>query len=232
MTPHLAFDLLAAASALAVTVLVYFWRLRERAEAVMAAAGPGYVLALAGGAGVGGYGFGTLNLLLSSVAGGGRSILGALAGAIVAVEIYKWVRGIRGSTGVIFACGFATTVAVGRVGCFLSGIGDQTYGIATALPWGHDFGDGVARHPVQLYEAGAMALVLALSLAALARRSEMFLRNGFYLVAGAYAAQRFGLEFLKPYASVIGPLNLFHLICLGLLAYCAVMVLWSRNAGA
>ena len=26
-----------------------------------------------------------------------------------------------------------------------------------ALPWGHDFGDGVPRHPVQLYESAAMA---------------------------------------------------------------------------
>jgi len=230
LSAHLAFDLLAAAVALAVTVSVYFWRLRERAEAALARAGPGYVLALVLGAALGGYGFGTLNLLLSSVAGVGRSILGALAGAIIAVEIYKWARGIRGSTGVIFACGFATTVAVGRVGCFLSGIEDQTHGIETALPWGHDFGDGVARHPVQLYEAAAMLLVLGLSLAALARRSEAFLRNGFYLVAGAYAAQRIGLEFLKPYASVVGPLNLFNLICLGLIAYCAAMILRTRHA--
>jgi prolipoprotein diacylglyceryltransferase len=230
LNAHLAFDLLAAAAALAVTVSVYFWRLRERAEAALAAAGPGYVLALVLGAAIGGYGFGTLNLLFSSVAGAGRSILGALAGAILAVEVYKWVRGIKGSTGVIFACGFATTAAVGRIGCFLSGIGDQTHGIATALPWGHDFGDRVLRHPVQLYEDAAMAAVLALSVAALARRSELFLRNGFYLLAGAYAAQRFGLEFLKPYASVIGPLNLFHLICLGLIAYCAAMIFRSRNA--
>jgi hypothetical protein len=34
-----------------------------------------------------------------------------------------------------------------------------------------------------------------------------------------YAAQRFCWEFLKPYAPVFGPLNLFHLICLGLIAY-------------
>jgi len=230
LSAHLAFDLLAAGSALGVTDAVYFWRLRAQADAVLGAAGAGYVLALVCGAALGGYGFGTLNLLLSSVAGVGRSILGALAGAIVAVELYKWRRGLRGSTGVVYACGFATTVAVGRIGCYLSGIEDQTYGIATTLPWGHDFGDGVPRHPVQLYEAAAMALFLAGALAALARRSRLFLRHGFYLVAGVYAAQRFVLEFLKPYASVLGPLNLFHLICLGLLVYSVTMIARNRHA--
>ena len=33
----------------------------------------------------------------------------------------------------------------------------MTYGTPTALPWGVDFGDGVPRHPVQLYEAATMA---------------------------------------------------------------------------
>ena len=39
------------------------------------------------------------------------------------------------------------------------------------------------------------------------------------LFVGVYAAQRFLWEFIKPYGTVIGPFNLFHLICLGLLAY-------------
>jgi hypothetical protein len=44
-----------------------------------------------------------------------------------------------------------------------------------------------------------------------------------------YAAQRFLWEFLKPYATVIGPLNLFHLVCLALLAYAAIMLARGRN---
>jgi hypothetical protein len=39
-----------------------------------------------------------------------------------------------------------------------------------------------------------------------------------------YAAQRFCWEFLKPYAPLLGPLNLFHLICLGLMGYAIWML--------
>ena len=73
--------------------------------------------------------------------------MGALAGAILAIEAFKRLRGIKGSTGIIFVPAFCTSVVVGRWGCFFAGLEDRTYGIATMLPWGRDFGDGVPRHP-------------------------------------------------------------------------------------
>lgn len=223
ITVHLTFDLLAAISSFAMTVFVYVWRLKARTENTVGASGAGYGLALALGAAAGGFGLGSLNLALSGIDALGRSMLGALAGGIAGVEIFKWVRGISGSTGLIFVFGFSTAVAVGRIGCFLSGIGDQTYGIATALPWGWDFGDGVGRHPVQLYEAAAMALFLVWAVAALARRAPLLMESGFYVMVGFYALQRFVWEFLKPYAAILGSLNLFHFVCLGLLAYAVAM---------
>ena len=45
---------------------------------------------------------------------------------------------------------------------------------------------------------------------------------GFYLFVGVYAVQRFGWEFLKPYGTVIGPLNLFHFLSLALVVYALV----------
>jgi hypothetical protein len=36
--------------------------------------------------------------------------------------------------------------------------------------------------------------------------------------------QRFVWEFLKPYAALIGPLTLFHLLSLAILFYAAVML--------
>lgn len=153
-----------------------------------------------------------------------RSVVGAVAGAILAVEIFKRARGIRGSTGVIFVPGFCASIAVGRWGCFLSGLDDHTYGIPTRLPWGHDFGDGIPRHPVQLYESAAMAAFLVFTILQPTRRDDCFLRNGFYLLVLWYAGQRFLWEFLKPYTPVLGPLNLFHLICLGLVCYAAWML--------
>lgn len=224
MGVHLVFDLLAAALAFAMTAGVWRWRLDRVGARRPDDLDTGYYAMILVGAVVGGFGLGTLNLWLSGQPGLGRSILGAFAGAIFAVETWKARVGMTGSTGVVFVAGFATSVVVGRIGCFLSGLEDQTYGIPTTLPWGHDFGDGIARHPVQLYESAAMALFLVWALAQLARRSPVILCNGFYLLAFWYAAQRFVWEFFKPYAPVLGPLNLFHIVCLGLMGYAAFML--------
>lgn len=49
--------------------------------------------------------------------------------------------------------------AVGRIGCFLSGC---CAGSPTILVWGIDFGDGVQRHPTQLYESAGLFLLFFL----------------------------------------------------------------------
>ena len=211
------------------TVFVYNWRLAEAGQRIDSA-GPLYGVALLTGAAIGGFGAGTLNLWLSGEPGIGRSIVGAMAGAIAAVEIFKKLRGIKGSTGLIFVPAFATSVVVGRWGCYFAGLGDETYGTPTALPWGHDFGDGIARHPVQLYESFTMAVFLIAALLLLARRNPFFMRNGFYLLVLVYALQRFAWEFLKPYGTVLGPFNLFHLLCAGLVIYSAAMMARERTS--
>src|ERR1700755_852174 len=183
-----------------------------------------YIAALVFGAGLGAYLFGTLNLWLSGQGGIARSVEGALAGGIVAIEIYKWRNGIALRTGARFALPLALGIAIGRIGCYLAGLDDFTYGTPTALPWGHDFGDGLARHPVQLYEAGAMAGFAIVYIVAVRLRDPFVIDNGFYLAAGFYGAQRFGWEFLKPYGALIGPLTLFHLLSLFILLYAVVML--------
>jgi len=183
-----------------------------------------YLAAVLLGAGVGAYVFGSANLWLSGVPGLGRSIEGALAGGILAVELYKHAARIRTRTGARFALPLAVGVAVGRIGCYLAGLDDFTYGTPTALPWGHDFGDGIPRHPVQLYESAAMAAFALLYVVAVRRRDPFVIDNGFYLAVGFYGAQRFGWEFLKPYGAVLGPLTLFHLLSLATLAYAIAMI--------
>ena len=230
MQDHLLFDLIAWATAISTGVAVWHWRLRAALERIQASAGSGYFAALSGGSLLGAYGFGTLNLWLSGVAGAGRSILGALVGAILSVEIYKRCRGIRGSTGIIFAAPLTAAIVIGRLGCYRAGLMDPTYGVASTLPWARDFGDGIARHPVQLYESASMALVLLVLLWGFARRVPLIMQHGFYLVVGAYGAQRFAWEFLKPYARVFGPFNLFHLLAALLCVYAIVMGFTSRHA--
>jgi phosphatidylglycerol---prolipoprotein diacylglyceryl transferase len=183
---------------------------------------PLYIAAAGGGATVGAYLFGSANLWLTGIGGVARSIEGAIAGAIVAIELLKWRAGIRGSTGLRLVAPLAAAIAVGRLGCFSAGLEDMTYGTPTALPWGVDFGDGVPRHPVQLYEAGTMAAFLFAFIFLLRQEGEWVRRTGFYLFVAVYALQRFGWEFLKPYGKITGPLNLFHLLSLALVAYAIV----------
>jgi len=213
---HTGFDLLAIVTAAAV---FYFLPLPQSSVGQPWRLHPSYVSVAAFGMMVGALIAGTGNLLLSGFSEIGKSVLGGLAGAILAVEILKRRLGLTVSTGLRFAAPLAAAIAVGRVGCFFSGMADRTYGTATDLPWGHDFGDGVSRHPVQLYEAIAMTLFLVVFVAMLRRGYRVAASAGFYLFVGVYAAQRFLWEFIKPYGTVIGPFNLFHLICLGLLAY-------------
>lgn len=221
MAIHSLFDLLALLAGLA----AYRWL------KLPAAAGapqqpwqlhPLYIPAVAFGVTAGAYIAGSLNLWLSGIHGVGRSISGAILGGIVAVEILKYTAGIRGSTGLAFVAPLATAIVVGRMGCFLAGLDDMTYGTPTHLPWGVDFGDGIPRHPVQLYESATMAVFLAAFVVLLRAGNPVVLRGGFYLFVGVYAAQRFFWEFLKPYGTLAGSFNLFHLISLALIAYALV----------
>jgi len=183
-----------------------------------------YLAALVFGAGLGAYLFGTLNLFLSGQGGIARSVEGALAGGVVAIELYKWKNGIALRTGARFALPLAVGIAIGRIGCYLAGLDDFTYGTPTSLPWGHDFGDGILRHPVQLYESFAMAAFAAFYVAAVFRRDDYVITNGFYLALGWYGLQRFLWEFCKPYGALMGPLTLFHLLSFFVLLYAVFML--------
>ncbi len=153
-----------------------------------------------------------------------KSILGALFGAIVAIEIYKHSIGVSGSTGAYFVPSLAIGIAIGRIGCFLSGIEDYTYGTQTTLPWGHDFGDGVMRHPVQLYESGVMFLFFIYSTLVFRYDEERFRKYIFYIFILVYSLQRFAWEFLKPYETILWGLNLFQFVCLALIGYALLYI--------
>ena len=216
---HLVFDLAAWGSGTALSVLLYRWRLQPYSPARVPKIDGRYFVALAAGAIPGAWLAGSLVSLRGAHPALSHSVVGALAGAIVGVEIYKARRGVTVSTGGVFVGPFALGVVVGRLGCFFSGIVDGTYGSPTSTPWGVDLGDGISRHPVQIYESGAMAVFLAIYLEGLARHRSWALRRGFYLMCVWYGAQRFVWEFLKPYPPVWGPFNLFHILCGGLVGY-------------
>jgi prolipoprotein diacylglyceryltransferase len=129
----------------------------------------------------------------------GKTIVGGLLGGWLGVEIAKRRIGLRRSTGDLFVLPLIAGMTIGRVGCLLGGVYDDTYGIATNLPWGLDLGDGIRRHPTALFEILALAL-LAAFLGGLHRVHRADLREGdrFRLFMAGYLAFRFGVEWLKP----------------------------------
>lgn len=227
---HPLFDLLAWGGGMAFGYGLYRWRLREVALRLATATGPGYFVALVLGAAPGAWLAGSLNTLRGPAPALSHSIVGALAGAIAGVEIYKLLRGVRGSTGGVFVGPFALGAVIGRWGCLFTGLSDRTYGSPSSLPWAVDLGDGIGRHPVQVYESLAMAAFLSAYLCGLAVRADWALKRGFYALCIAYGTQRFAWEFLKPYPPVAGPLNLFHLLSLGLALY--GLAYWIRDRRA
>lgn len=159
----------------------------------------------------------------------GKTIVGAIAGGWLAVEAAKRALGIRRRTGDALAIPLAVGIGIGRIGCFLTGLEDHTIGVATRLPWGIDFGDGVRRHPMPLYEVlflAALVLLLARARRRLASEGDLF--RGF--VAG-YFAFRLAADFWKPAACrTLGLSSIQAVALLGLLALAADMLRWIRSA--
>jgi prolipoprotein diacylglyceryltransferase len=150
---------------------------------------------------------------------GGRTIVGALLGGLVAVEWAKRRLGESRRTGDLFALPLCVGIAVGRIGCFLTGLADHTHGIPTALPWGVDFGDGVRRHPTQLYEIAALAGI-AVWVWIARRRAALLSGDLFRGFLALYLAFRLALEWIKPAPRLYAGLSAIQVACvLGLLYY-------------
>ena len=65
---------------------------------------------------------------------GGKSVVVGLLGGFVAVEWVKRRIGVRRSTGDLFVIPLAVGIAIGRIGCFLTGLDDHTHGLPADLP--------------------------------------------------------------------------------------------------
>lgn len=160
---------------------------------------------------------------------GGKTIVGGLIGGWMGVEIAKRCLGIRRRTGDAWVYPLLAAMAIGRIGCFLTGLSDDTYGNHTRLPWGVDFGDG-PRHPTQLYDILALG-VMAGILAVYQRRGRLGWNTGklFRAFMAMYGAWRFFVEFLKPTDKEYLGLSAIQIASLGL----CVFSVWSwRRASA
>ena len=151
---------------------------------------------------------------------GGQSMVGGLLGGLIGVEIAKKLNGITRSTGDAFVFPVLFGLMIGRVGCFLAGLEDGTFGNPTGLPWGIDFGDGVHRHPTQLYEI-LFAGLLWWGLAKIKSRLAMQPGLLFKLMLVAYLGWRLLVDAIKPipYAYPLGMSGIQWVCLLALLFY-------------
>jgi prolipoprotein diacylglyceryltransferase len=169
---------------------------------------------------------------------GGKTVVGGLLGGWAGVEVAKRCVGVTHRTGDFFILPLAFGMAVGRIGCFLTGLTDHTYGIATSVPWGVDFGDGIPRHPTQLYESAFIALwgclvwcwVVRDGRAGQARRLKQ--GDGFRIFILGYLAMRLAIEFLKPTWKAYGGLSAIQWACVIGAAVCATQLMRGRRRPA
>jgi phosphatidylglycerol---prolipoprotein diacylglyceryl transferase len=187
---------------------------------------------------------------------GGKTIVGALVFGLIAVELFKRHIGLRQSTGDLYAIPLAIGIAIGRIGCFLTGLSDNTYGTPTNLPWAIDFGDGIPRHSTQLYEIAFLLVLIPILYRILLQStaqtwvphfsrplrelgmattdskssSTVFLPGDtfkFFMVA--YLSFRLLCDFIKPYPRIFLGLGGIQWACLlTLLYYSRDIVRWLR----
>jgi phosphatidylglycerol---prolipoprotein diacylglyceryl transferase len=141
----------------------------------------------------------------------GKSVMGALLGAFVALNVYKYLTGQREeSLGGRFAIPLAVAIGFGKIGCYLNGC------------CGGDF-----IVPVQLFESG-FQFALAAALYALWRKTgRADLLFPLYLLA--YLAMRFCIEFVRTEPRIFLNLTVYQYLALIFLPVVATIILKRRR---
>ncbi|WP_397364113.1 prolipoprotein diacylglyceryl transferase [Olleya sp. R77988] len=141
-----------------------------------------------------------------------KTIMGGLFGGLLGVELAKKMIGEKQSSGDLFVFPIILGIFIGRIGCFLSGINEFTYGKETSSFFGMDLGDGLLRHPTSLYELVFLTLLFIIL---------RFINNNYRLKNGelfkvfmlSYFGFRFFIEFLKPNIFYTLGLSTIQILC-------------------
>ncbi|GAA3642463.1 prolipoprotein diacylglyceryl transferase [Flavivirga jejuensis] len=147
-----------------------------------------------------------------------KTIMGGLFGGLLGVEIAKKCIGETQSSGDLFVFPIILGIFIGRIGCFLSGINEFTYGIETTSVFGMDLGDRILRHPLALYE---LVFLIILFLCLKQIKNTAALKSGvlFKWFMILYFTFRFFIEFLKPNVFYLFGLSTIQILCLICLLY-------------
>ncbi|NQX32331.1 prolipoprotein diacylglyceryl transferase [Pedobacter boryungensis] len=137
-----------------------------------------------------------------------KTIVGGLLGGLFGVEIIKKFIGVKVASGDLYVVPILVALFIGRIGCFLMGVDEPTYGIKTNFFMGMDLGDGLKRHPVALYEMIYLTILFILFQAIKNKR----LINGdrFKLFMVLYFLYRYLVEYIKPYQPLFFNLSSIH----------------------
>lgn len=89
---------------------------------------------------------------------------GSAPGALLGGALALWLQNRRGASAAftldMLVVPTASALCVLNCGAALWALSEPGFGLPTSVPWGIDFGDGIARHPVMLYEAAFLLLVV------------------------------------------------------------------------
>lgn len=152
---------------------------------------------------------------------GGMSFHGGASGVIIALIVYSLVKKIdMWRLGDLAAASCTIGLFLGRIANFING---ELYGRVTDVSWGVVFpssGDGLARHPSQLYEAALEGLVLFSVLTLLFVNDRI--RNTPGIIGGTFLigyglARMFVELFRQPddyLGFVAGPFTMGQLLCI------------------
>lgn len=143
-----------------------------------------------------------------------KTIMGGLFGGLLGVELAKKIIGEKQSSGDLFTLPIILGIIIGRIGCFLSGIKEFTYGVETSLVFGMDLGDGLQRHPIALYEI-VFLIALFIVIYRWQKRPNKYPSGTFFkFFMIFYFLFRFGIEFLKPNTFLFLGLSSIQYLCL------------------
>jgi len=147
-----------------------------------------------------------------------KTIMGGLFGGLLGVEIAKSILKESNSSGDLFTLPLILGIFIGRVGCFLAGVNEFTYGTTTSFVTGLDLGDGVRRHPIALYE---LVFLSALFLVLKRLYDQKRLKDGmlFKLFMLSYFGFRFVIEYIKPNLFLVAGHSSIQWLCIFCFVY-------------
>ncbi len=151
----------------------------------------------------------------------GRSIVGGLLGGWAAGEIARPLAGYRLPPNDRFAAVLPFSIAIGRVGCHLTGCcaGLPHRGALSVIDH-----EGVSRYPTQLMEV-AFQLTTGVVFMALVRRRVLHARL-FSVYLALYGTYRFATEFIRDTPRAVAGLSVYQVLCVPMIALGIGLTVW------